>query len=265
MLGKTLTGKHGAATPITSGNVGAGKEMDQEERGKILSAAVRGLNEELPETPEPETPEPEAEVEAEAQEVEAEPEAPKEPRIPKRRLDEEIRKKREAEEQAAYWKGRAEAVPQPRATYDRDDDEDEDDDNVLSGLDRRLQDMEARQKQVDHRRAVERETERIKSEIAAAISDSPMATAEEVAREMLLDPKVSAVEAAQIVNDRENQREARILKKHSIAKQKKAEAARRPKTTGSPAIAAEEKQPVTRESARRAFADAFSRMRDDGR
>ena len=189
MLGKTLTGKHGAATPITSGNVGAGKEMDQEERGKILSAAVRGLNEELPETPEPETPEPEAEVEAEAQEVEAEPEAPKEPRIPKRRLDEEIRKKREAEEQAAYWKGRAEAASQPRATYDRDDDEDEDDDNVLSRLDRRLQDMEARQKQVDHRRAVERETERIKSEIAAAISDSPMATAEEVAREMLLDPK----------------------------------------------------------------------------
>ena len=242
--------------------------MDQEERGRILSAAVKGLSDDDALEPEPPTEtseEPEGDVEAAAEEVEVEasPE-PSEPKIPKRRLDEEIRKKREAEEQAAYWKGRAESVAvaqQPQAT-EAEADEDED---ILSRLDRRLLQMEQRQRKSDQVRAVEDETARLKAEIGSAVKSAPLASAQYVAREMLLDPRMSAADAAQIVHDRETQREAQILKKHSIAKQRKGDAARRPKTTGSPAIAAEEKQTQTRDSAKRAFADAFNRFKDEGR
>jgi len=242
--------------------------MDQEERGRILSAAVKGLSDDDALEPEPPTEtseEPEGDVEAAAEEVEVEasPE-PSEPKIPKRRLDEEIRKKREAEEQAAYWKGRAESVAvaqQPQAT-EAEADEDED---ILSRLDRRLLQMEQRQRKSDQVRAVEDETARLKAEIGSAVKSAPLASAQDVAREMLLDPRMSAADAAQIVHDRETQREAQILKKHAVAKKKKGDAARRPKTTGSPAIAAEEKQAQTRDGARRAFADAFSRMKDHGR
>jgi len=242
--------------------------MDQEERGRILSAAVKGLSDDDALEPDPPTEtseEPEGDVEAAAEEVEVEasPE-PSEPKIPKRRLDEEIRKKREAEEQAAYWKGRAESVAvaqQPQAT-EAEADEDED---ILSRLDRRLLQMEQRQRKSDQVRAVEDETARLKAEIGSAVKSAPLASAQDVAREMLLDPRMSAADAAQIVHDRETQREAQILKKHAVAKKKKGDAARRPKTTGSPAIAAEEKQAQTRDGARRAFADAFSRMKDHGR
>jgi len=242
--------------------------MNREQRGQILSAAVRSLTEEKAETPEvaaETSAEPEAEVEAEAAEVEAEPQAAPDPRIPKRRLDEEIRKKREAEEQAAYWKGRAEATAAVQQQPSVSEDDEDDDDDILSRLDRRLHDMEARQQRVDQRRAVEDETAKLKAEIASALTEAPLAKAEDVAREMLLDPRMSATEAALAVHDRETQREAQILKKHSIAKQRKGDAARRPKTTGSPAIAAEEKQPQTRDSAKRAFADAFNRFKDQGR
>ena len=125
--------------------------------------------------------------------------------------------------------------------------------------------MEIQQQRSDQRRALEEETTKLKAEINSAMVDAPLAKAEDVAREMLLDPRMSAVEAAHNVHDRENQREAEILKKHSIAKKKKGDAARRPKTTGSPVIAAEEKQPRTRDNARRAFADAFNRLKDQGR
>jgi len=242
--------------------------MNEEQRGQILSAAVRSLNEDQtgkPEVAAETSAEPEAEVVAEADEAEAAPEATPDPRIPKRRLDEEIRKKREAEDQAAYWKGRAEATAAVQHQSPASEDDEDDDDDILSRLDRRLHDMEARQQRVDQRRAVEDETAKLKAEIASAMTDAPLAKAEDVAREMLLDPRMSATEAALAVHDRENQREAQILKKHSIAKQRKGDAARRPKTTGSPAIAAEEKQTQTRDSAKRAFADAFNRFKDEGR
>ena len=239
--------------------------MNQAERGKILTAAVRELDQETAEQPETsveQSAEPEADVEVEAEAAETAPEATPDPKIPKRRLDEEIRKKREAEEQAAYWKGRAEASasqPEPEASGD-DDDED-----ILSRLDRRLQSMETRHQQAEHRRALDQETAKLKAEISSALGDAPLAKAEDVAREMLLDPRMSAAEAALTVHERETQREAEILKKHSLAKQKKGDAARRPKTTGTPAIAVEEKQPVSRDGAKRAFADAFSRFKDQDR
>ena len=93
--------------------------MDQATRGQILSAALGEMGEEkAPELPaETLEPAPEAEVEAAPEEAAAEP--PPEPKLPKRRLDEEIRKKREAEQQAQYWKGRAEAVVQPQQVQER--------------------------------------------------------------------------------------------------------------------------------------------------
>jgi len=235
--------------------------MDQATRGQILSAALGEMGEEkAPELPaETLEPAPEAEVEAAPEEAAAEP--PPEPKIPKRRLDEEIRKKREAEQQAQYWKGRAEAVVQPQQVQ-ASDDVDDDDEDILERLDRRLHTMESRAVENERQLALDREKKRLKTEISSAVSDNPRADAQEVAREMLLDPGISAADAARLVQDREEARETEILKKHSIKKQQKAEAARRPKTTGLPAVPSEEKQPMTRDSAKRAFADVFNRLKD---
>jgi len=143
------------------------------------------------------------------------------------------------------------------------EDEDEDDLVVIKKELRQLRektDESERQRKAKER--IDRLTAQLTRDIGSALKVYKRAEHDDVVHEMRLDDKLTALQSAKIVHERELAREKKILAKHAKGKKAKGDAARRPPTQGGTAAPpAEEGKPKvqTEQERRQAMAAAMSK------
>jgi len=251
------------------------KEQRLDILGAAAEAAARQLAEESgAEVPDP-APEPPPEPKAEAATPAAEPPPPEsddsgrpesEGAVPKetfkKRIDQLGRQRDANAQDAAYWKGRAEELARTRTTeapaVSPPPAEDDDELDPFERLERKIDRATSRQEASDRARADKDALDREKSDLTRRLMDAvrttPLATVQDVAREMLLDRTLSPVGAARQIQEREEKKRDDYLAASAKESERKANASRRPNSTGVPAVEDQPHKPATSAEARQAMA-----------